>query len=95
MPTSRKRHMVTETDEITAALERVRAVTDDKVNIGELVLLGAERKVELAEAERNDSGRRAALREQFLDRTRSGAGVDFEALLRVHDEGWAGRGAGG
>jgi hypothetical protein len=95
MPTSRKRHMVTETDEINAALERVRAVTDEKVSLGELVLLGAERKVEIAQAKRDDADRRAVLREQFLDRTRSGAGVDFEALLRVHDEGWAGQGTGG
>lgn len=95
MPTSRKRHMVTETDEISAALDRVRAVSNDKVALGELLLLGAERKVELMEAKRGDADRRAALREQFLDRTRSGAGVDFDALLRVHDEGWAGHSAGG
>jgi len=84
--------MVTETDEISAALDRVRAATDSaRVSLGELVLLGAERKVELVEAERDDADRRAVLRERFLDRTRSGDGVDFDALLRAHDAGWAGR----
>ena len=81
--------MVTETDEIGAALARVREATHERVSISELVLLGAERKVEIASAERADDERRAALRERFLARTRSGSGVDFEALLQVHDEGWA------
>ena len=31
---------------------------------------------------------RAELRERFLARTRSGRGVDFEALAEVHERGW-------
>jgi hypothetical protein len=31
---------------------------------------------------------RAELRNRFLVRTRSGRGVDFEALTEVHEHGW-------
>lgn len=87
--------MVTETNELTAALARLRAMTDAKVSFAELMLLGAERKAELLQAQRDDDERRAALREQFLARTSTRSGVDFEALLRAHDEGWAGTADGG
>ena len=63
MPTSRKRHMVTETDKVGAALDRVRqADPDGAVSLGELVLLGAACKVELLEqaVERIGSGRSCA-----------------------------------
>jgi hypothetical protein len=90
MPTSRKRHMITETDEVGAALERVRQADPSRtVNLAELVVLGAERKVDLIEREQGDDERRAELRERFLSRTRTGAGVDWEALQNVHDRGWA------
>ena len=82
--------MVTETDEVGAALERVRqADPDHAANLAELVVLGAERKVELIERERGDDQRRAELRDRFLRRTRAGQGIDWEALLDVHDRGWA------
>ncbi len=82
--------MITETDDVGAALDRVRlADPRQKVNLAELVVLGAERKIELIEREHGDHQRRAELRERFLRRTRSGAGVDWDALLDVHDRGWA------
>jgi hypothetical protein len=82
--------MVTETDEVGAALDRVRAATPDgSVNLAELVVLGAARKVEQIEQVRSDDQRRAALREQFLQRTRTGEGVDWNALVDVHERGWA------
>jgi hypothetical protein len=82
--------MVTETDEVGAALERVRqSDPGHEVNLSELVVLGAGRKVELIERERDDDQRRAELRERFLRRTRTGEGIDWEALLDVHDRGWA------
>jgi hypothetical protein len=90
MPTSRKRHMITETDEVGAALERVRqADPSHTINLAELVVLGAQRKVDLIEGEQGDDERRAELRERFLSRTRTGAGIDWEALQDVHDRGWA------
>jgi hypothetical protein len=82
--------MVTETDEVGAALERVRqSDPGHAVNLAELVVLGAGRKVELIERERGDDQHRAELRERFLRRTRTGEGIDWEALLNVHDQGWA------
>jgi hypothetical protein len=82
--------MVTETDEVGAALERIRqADPSHTINLPELVVLGAERKVELIEQERHDDEHRAKLRERFLSRTRTGAGIDWEALQDVHDRGWA------
>jgi hypothetical protein len=82
--------MITETDEVGVALDRVRAVDPDgKVNLAELVILGAGAKVEQLERDRDDDARRATLRERFLERTRSGAGVDWDALADVHEHGWA------
>jgi hypothetical protein len=82
--------MVTETDQVGAALERVRqADPGHTLNLAELVVLGAERKLELIAREHGDNHRRAELRERFLSRTRTGAGIDWEALQDVHDRGWA------
>jgi DNA polymerase IIIc chi subunit len=81
--------MVTETDEVGAALDRVReADPDQSVNLAELVVLGAARKVEMVERARSDDRRRSELRERFLQRTRTGEGVDWDALLAVHERGW-------
>lgn len=82
--------MVTETDEVAAALGRLRsAAPATRPNLAELVVLGAERKAEQIQSERDDDARRAELRERFLQRTRSGEGVDWDALLNVHERGWA------
>jgi hypothetical protein len=89
VPTSRKRHTVTETNEVGAALDRVRqADPAGSVNLGELVVLGAACKVELLEQAQRDDQRRAELRERFLQRTRTGEGVDWDALVEVHERGW-------
>jgi hypothetical protein len=81
--------MVTETDEVEGALDRVRAADPDgKVNLAELVVLGADAKVKELARHRDDDARRAALRESFLDRTRTGAGIDWDALTHVHEHGW-------
>jgi hypothetical protein len=81
--------MVTETEEVGGALDRVRAVDPDgKVNLAELVVLGAEAKVEQLVRHRDDEARRAALRESFLERTRTGAGIDWDALTHAHEHGW-------
>lgn len=86
MPTSRKRYMITETDEVGVALERVRqADPDHAFNLAELVVLGAERKIEMLERSPHDDEHRAELRERFLRRGRTGAGVDWDLLLAAHD----------
>jgi len=81
--------MVTETDEVGTALERVREADPGRpVNLAELVVLGAERKIELIERTQGDEQRRAELRERLLRRTNSGAGIDWDALVDVHERGW-------
>jgi hypothetical protein len=82
--------MVTETDAVGAALERVRqADPGHTISLSELVVLGAERKLELIRQARSDDERCAELRERFLTRTRTGAGIDWDALHDAHDRGWA------
>lgn len=82
--------MVTETDEVGAALARMRRADPGRaVNLAELVVLGVDRKLELIERERIHDQRRAELRERFLRRTTTGERLDWETLLEAHDRGWA------
>jgi hypothetical protein len=82
--------MVIETDAVGAALERVRqADPGHTISLSELVVLGAERKLELIQQARGDDERRAELRERFLARTRTGIGIDWDALQDMHDRRWA------
>jgi hypothetical protein len=82
--------MVTETDEVAAALDRVRAADPNgAISLPELVILGAECKVEQLERQHLDNAVRAQLREQFLERTRTGEGVDWDALTGVREHGWS------
>jgi hypothetical protein len=87
MPTTRKRHTITETDEIERALRPVREWTAGRVDLGELVRLGARVKLERLERQEAGARRRAELRDRFLERTRTGEGVDFELLSEVHARG--------
>lgn len=89
MPTTRKRHTITETAEIERALRPLRQWTHGRVDLGELVRLGAGVKLEQLQREEANARERAALRERFLERTRTGDGVDFERLREVHERGWA------
>jgi hypothetical protein len=53
MPTTRRRHAVTETPRVQAALDELRReLGTDRVEMGELVVLGAEAKVAALRAER-------------------------------------------
>lgn len=87
MPTTRKRHTITETDDVEQALAPLRA-QGTRVDIAELVIRGAHAKLADLREERDDDERRLALRESFLERTRTGEGLDFEALLEQHERGW-------
>jgi hypothetical protein len=87
VPTTRKRHTITETDDVEQALAPLRA-EGARLDFAELVIRGAQSKLADLQVEREDDARRRALREQFLERTRTGQGIDFEALLGVHERGW-------
>jgi len=87
MPTTRKRHSVTETEEVERALEplRERGVPFD---LAQLVVLGAAALEQQVVARERDDELRRARREQFLERTRRGLGIDVDVAVRVRDQGW-------
>ena len=52
MPTARRRHAITETPPVQEALDALRGVTgNDRVDLGELVVLGAREKLARIRAE--------------------------------------------
>lgn len=87
MPTTRKRHSITETDRVERALNRLR---EERVSIDlpDLVVRGADEKLRELQGERADDVARAELRERFLERSLSGEGIDAQALLEVRATGW-------
>jgi hypothetical protein len=88
MPTTRRRHAITETPPVQAALDELRReLGTDRVELGELVVLGAKAKVASLRAGR---GRNAALRESLAEHIRTGdVLVDQAAADEVRASGWA------
>lgn len=88
MPTKHRRHAVTETPSVQAALDELRGeLGDARIELGELVILGAHQKVAQLRAEREGT---AARRRQLADRIRR---RDIPAERGAADEvrraGWA------
>ncbi|HEX8753767.1 MAG TPA: hypothetical protein VF731_10160 [Solirubrobacterales bacterium] len=68
MPTKRRRHAVTETPPVEAALEQLRGeLGRDRIDLGELVVIGANVKLAELRAARND---RETRRRRLADRIR-------------------------
>jgi len=90
MPTTRRRHAITETPPVQAALDELRReLGTDRVELGELVVLGASAKLATLRAERDDG---AALRRRLADRVRGrNTRVDRRAADEVRHSGWARR----
>jgi hypothetical protein len=88
MPTKRRRHAITETPPVQAALDELRDVLgEDRVELGELVVLGAGAKLSQVRAERENE---VALRRRLADRVRSRKlAVSLEAADEVRTSGWA------
>jgi hypothetical protein len=88
VPTRRRRHAVTETPPVQAALDELRqALGDDRVELGELVILGAREKLARVRAEHDDT---AALRRRLADRIRRREiPADRAAADEVRRAGWA------
>ena len=88
MPTRRRRHAITETPPVQAALDDLRhALGDDRVEIGELVILGAQEKLARLRAQEDDS---VALRRRLAERIRRGdIPADRAAADEVRRAGWA------
>lgn len=88
MPTKHRRRAITETPPVQAALEELQnALGDDRIELGELVVLGADVKLAALRAEREGG---AALRRRLADRVRSrDLPVSREAAEEVRASGWA------
>jgi hypothetical protein len=90
VPTTRRRHAITETPRVEAALDELRReLGTERVELGELVILGAGVKLAAIRAERADG---VAARRRLADRVRARAvPVDVDAADEVRSSGWARR----
>ncbi len=90
MPRKRRRHAITETPLVHAALDELRGeLGSDRIELGELVVLGADAKLASLGAEREGG---ANLRRRLANRVRSGElAVSREAAEQVRASGWARR----
>ena len=89
MPTQRRRHAITETPRVQAALDELREELGDtaRIEFGELVILGANEKVARLRATRGDT---TARRRQLAERIRRRQlPVDRAAADEVRRAGWA------
>lgn len=88
VPTKRRRHAVTETPPVQAALDELRQeIGGDRVELGELVILGAREKVARVRAGRAGA---VALRRRLANRIRERElPVDPDAADEVRHSGWA------
>jgi len=87
MPTHRRRHALTETPPVQAALDELRReLGTDRIELGELVVLGADAKLAALRAQRDDT---AALRTRLASRVRArSVRVDVDAADEVRAGGW-------
>jgi hypothetical protein len=90
IPTKRPRHAITETPPVQAALDELRAeLGDQRVELPELVILGARAKLAQLRAERDET---SVLRRRLADRVRTRElPVDADAADEVRRSGWARR----
>ncbi|HET7443254.1 MAG TPA: hypothetical protein VFJ57_01205 [Solirubrobacterales bacterium] len=88
MPTKRRRHAVTETPPVQAALDELRAeLGEERIQLGELVILGANVKLAALRSRRDD---RAARLQSLARRVRNREmpGIDLGAAREVRTKGW-------
>lgn len=88
MPTNRRRHAITETAPVQAALDKLRReLGSERVELTELVILGAQAKLERLRATR---GAQLGLRQRLAERVRSrGLPTDPKAAEEVRRTSWA------
>jgi hypothetical protein len=88
VPTKYRRHAITETPTVRAALDELREeLKSERIDLGELVVLGAREKLAQARLVEAD---RATLRRRLADRVRRlEVLVDPDAAEEVRRTGWA------
>ena len=88
MPTTRKRHTITETRPVEEALDELRELTGGTADLAELVILGAQTKVATLRDDRATTAR--DMRERLATRILLGQiDVDMDAAAEVRRSGWA------
>jgi hypothetical protein len=90
MPTKRRRHAITETPPVQAALDELRGeLGADRIELGELVILGAHQKAAQLRAQRSGTAER---RKRLADRVRRRElPLDRAASDEVRRTGWVRR----
>jgi hypothetical protein len=90
VPTRRRRHAITETPPVQAALNELRnELGTDRIELAELVVLGERAKLQDLRATRDQQADR---RTRLADRVRSRrVGADLNAAESVRVSGWARR----
>ena len=88
VPTKRRRHAITETPAVQAALDELRdELGNDRVQLGELVVLGAEAKLMRLRSQRENQ---ALVRRRLAERIRTGElTVDLDAAEEVRRTGFS------
>jgi hypothetical protein len=88
VPTNRRRHAITETPAVQAALDELRGeLGEARLELGELVILGAHQKTAQLRAQRDDVDAR---RRRLADRIRRrDVAADRAAADEVRRRGWA------
>ena len=87
MPMNRRRHFVTGTPRVEAALSQLRnELGSERIDLSEILVLGAGRKLEQIREQRADN---AALRRSLAARMRARTlPLDTDAAARVRVTGW-------
>ena len=88
MPTKHRRHAITETPDVQAALDELRSeLGERRIEFGELLILGAREKAAQLRGEREGTAER---RRQLADRVRRrDVPADRAAADEVRRTGWA------
>ncbi len=86
MPTNRQRHTITEVGPVEEALDRVRAARG-RVDLRELIVLGAEVAVRRAEEDRATAAQQDRERRELIEFLTRGPGIEPEAAREVREHG--------
>jgi hypothetical protein len=88
MPTKRPRHTITEVGAVEEAFALLRAEVGDP-DLRELVVLGAQRKLELEHERGRTAARRRGLRERLIARTTEPGAIDRAAATAARERGFS------
>ncbi len=87
MPTTRRRHTITETPPVEEALAQLRVLVGARIDLAELVVIGARAKVASL---RTEGAEVTALRDALAERIlRRDIPIDLDAAEEVRRTGWA------